>query len=426
MNTRVVDGVACLKPTRQRHVLSFILLAVLFFSYIDRVNVSILVVDPAFLTDMGIADQAVQKGMLMTIFLIAYGLGNVILSPLGDLLGARKAMALSIIGWGVALCIGGFALTFTVMLLSRFILGLFEGIHFPMQSKYVKEWYPLSERGRANAMWQAGLSVAPAISMPLVALIIHSGGWRASFFTLALFGLIPLVLIWFFTTDTPRQHKRVNSQELEHIENGLAVDYATAEPQSFIERVKSFGSNYQYWMMVGYYCLHSSIFWGAITWLPSYLKEARGFSWAEMGMLASLPYILSFIAKFISGYLCDKSGRRAPYIFASMIVVVCGVYLGASLTNPYASAISLSLGIGALGFAYPPVWTLIQDMIPSNAIGTGTGLLNGLANGFSALSPLLIGLIISFGGGYNYGLYMLMSFAALAGCLMLVLWSKGR
>ena len=37
------------KPTRQRHLLAAILLAVVFFSYIDRVNVSILVVDPEFL-----------------------------------------------------------------------------------------------------------------------------------------------------------------------------------------------------------------------------------------------------------------------------------------------------------------------------------------------------------------------------------------
>ena len=75
------DAVSTEKQTRQRYFLAFVLFVVVFFSYIDRVNVSILVADNAFLADMGIVSQAVQKGMLMSVFLFAYMFGNVLLGP---------------------------------------------------------------------------------------------------------------------------------------------------------------------------------------------------------------------------------------------------------------------------------------------------------------------------------------------------------
>lgn len=413
------------RPTRQRYVLASILLAVLFFSYIDRVNVSILVVDPAFLARMGIANDAVRKGLLMTVFLVAYGIGNIVLSPLGDKLGARKAMALSILLWALSLLLGGAATAFMTMLVSRAVLGMSEGLHFPMQSKYVKEWFPVSERGKANAVWQMGLSVAPALAMPVFTFIVHVGGWRSSFFILSGLGLIPLALVWCMTTDTPRLHKKVNTLELRHIEAGLQGEGGTSKKgTSFAAGLKSFSRDYRFWLLVAYYALHNAIFWGTLTWLPTYLKEAKGFSWSAMGTLSSLPWILALVAKIAAGYVCDRTGHRASMIFSAMLMVCVGVFLGATLRDPVESAIVLSLGIGALGFALPPIWTLLQDIVPGHAIGVGAGVMNGLANGLSALAPIAIGVVIHMTGSYADGLYFLVCCGGLAACMMLLFMTR--
>ncbi|AFQ51075.1 MFS transporter [Burkholderia cepacia] len=427
MQSRSIAGARVESPSRQRHVLALILLVVLFFSFIDRVNVSILVVDPEFLADMGIAGSALQKGMLMTVFLAAYGIGNVFLSPLGDRVGPRKAMSIAIAIWSVSLLVGGITSTFTAMLASRVILGLSEGVHFPMQSKYVKEWYPLSERGKANSIWQAGISVAPALAMPLFTFIIHTSGWRSSFFILCAAGLIPLTLIWFFTSDTPRQNKRVNELELTHIETGLRKEHeALKNHQTTVQQIKSFAGNYQFWLLTLYYALHNAIFWGMMTWLPTYLKEARGFSWSAMGLLSSLPWIVSLFAKFVGGYLLDRANRRAPFIFWAMVAVTLGVYLGASLENATISAILLAIGIGATGFALPAIWTLLQDLVPSHSIGAGAGMMNGLATGLSALAPLMIGFVVKTTGSYADGLYALVGCSIFAGLIMLCMTLKGK
>ena len=115
------------KPTKQRMILVFILLITVTVAYFDRVNVSVLVANSTFLADMGIAGQPVKIGMMMTVFLIAYGLGNIFLSSVGDYLGPRKAMTIAIIMWGLSMVIGGLAPLFMIMLVSRFILGIGEG-----------------------------------------------------------------------------------------------------------------------------------------------------------------------------------------------------------------------------------------------------------------------------------------------------------
>ena len=85
------------KPTHLRHQLALILLITLLVAFIDRVNVSVLIVDKSFLEAMGIANDPVAKGSLMTVFLICYGRGNIILSSIGDWFGPRKTMLISIV-----------------------------------------------------------------------------------------------------------------------------------------------------------------------------------------------------------------------------------------------------------------------------------------------------------------------------------------
>lgn len=416
------------RPTHQRHLLAVILLIVVFSSYIDRVNVSILVVDPSFLEAMGISGDSVQKGLLMTLFLAAYGVGNVVLSPLGDILGPRKAMALSIALWAVSLVIGGLATVFTTMLVSRVLLGLGEGMHFPMQSKFIKEWFPSDERGKANAVWQTGMALAPAIAMPFFAWIIHMSGWRESFFILLILGVIPLYLVWFHTSDTPRENKRINKTELRHIEEGLAAEKARQAlgKATFAQGLKSFAGDYQFWLMVVYYVAHTSIFWGSMTWLPSYLKEARGFSWAAMGALSSLPWILGVVTKVLSGVLADKFRRRAPILVAAMVGVAVGVYFGATVEDRTISTTFLVIGVGFIGLSGPTAWTLLQDIVPSKGISTAAGIMNGVGNGFSALAPLILGFLITVTGSYVGGLLFLVGCAVVGALITIFLTFKGR
>ncbi len=399
-----------IRPTKQRFFIVGMLFIGIMVAYLDRVNVSILGANDEFLTYMGIQGEPIQIGMMMSMFLAAYGIANVTLSPLGDYLGPRKAMSLCIVIWTISLFIGGFATSFSMFIIARIILGVGEGWYYPMQSVFIKNWIPPQERGRANAVWVIGQSLAPAIAMPLFAYVIGHYGWRDSFYLCIVLGLIPLYLFWFHSTDKPSTHKKVNAAELKYIEEGLAKEVKSTqvgEKQSFWERVKPFSTNYKYWLLVCWYMSLQFMYWGLVSWLPAYLKTAKGFTWAEMGWMASMPFVFAVMTKAGAGWINDKIGRSGPLLLAAMLLGSLSIYGAATISGKYPAAILLTCAFGFITMATSAAWTLLQGLVPANSLSTAGGTMNGISTGLSALSPVIIGSVIALTGSYDSGIISL-------------------
>lgn len=166
--------------------------------------------------------------------------------------------------------------------------------------------------------------------------------------------------------------------------------------------------------------MHVSILFGTMTWLPSYLKEARGFSWAAMGILSSVPFVLAVGTKILSGYLADKLPRRSLILIFEMVVVGIGVFFAAQATDNNLSAAFLILGVGAVGLGGPASWTVLQSIVPDKGVASAAGLMNGLSNGVSALAPVGIGALIAFTGTYAGGLSYIVG-CSVVGCIMAIM-----
>lgn len=414
------------KATRVRVILAVILFVTLMVSYLDRVNVSVLVADPKFLADMGIAGQPVQIGLLMSTFLFAYGISNIITGPIGDKLGPRKAMTLSIVLWGVSMALGGLAGTFGVMIAARIILGIGEGMHWPMQSSFVKNWFPPGERVKANSAWIVGIMVGPAIAMPLFTGIISSSGWQAIFFFLLALSVLPMILIWFYTADTPRESKRINQAEIDHIENGLKAEAAVqaARLSTAGGAVRKFYTDYQYWLIVIGFLCSASMYWGTLSWLPSYLKTARGFSWSQMGSLASLPYYLGIVTVITFGIIADKSKRKAIFPMIALSGAASCIYLGATAVDNMLSAYFMSGAVGFIGVGLSSYWAIMQSLVPAASIGSGAGLMNGVASIGSSFVPTIVGFFIQASGSYVGGLMFLVTMGTIGATCMVILTLK--
>lgn len=411
-----------IKPTRQRFFLVAILFIGISVAYLDRVNIAVIAANPEFLADMGITGQPVKVGLMMSLFLVAYAFANVVLSPLGDYLGPRKAMVAAYVIMCVSLLIGGMAATFGILLATRVLLGIGEGLYYPMQNTFVKNWFPPKERGRANTAWLIGQSLAPAAAMPIFAYLVAAGSWHSTFHFSFAVSLIPLILLLLYTADTPRAHKRVNEGERTYIEENLAQEKmgsgdAASFKQPYLELVKTYASNYRFWMLLLILASNSILSWGIMTWLPTYLNKERGFSWEAMGWISSLPFILGFLFKIAAGIIIDRTGRNAPVLAISALLCAAGVYMGVVIENNYIAAIVIAFGIGVSSAQIPAVFTLLQKLVPKSAMSSAAGTLNGIAVGFGALSPVLIGLSISVTGHFSAALYLIMGIILMGGVL---------
>lgn len=421
------------KPTKVRVGVVIILFISLVVAYLDRVNISVLVANPQFLSDMGLNGKPFEIGLLTSFFVFAYGVSNFVLTPFGDTFGPRKATIAALSLWILSLVIGGVAPTFAIMLVSRVVLGLGEGMHFPMQSKFVKNWFPPLERSRANAAWITGVMVGPAVSMPFFTSVISNFGWRESFVVLILIGMIPIVLLYLFTADTPRQSKYVNSAELAYIERELALEAEAEKAKhalqtevkvSVKETLRKQLTNPDFLLITIYYMCLGAVVWGTMAWLPSYLKMARGFSWASMGAWSSAPYLVGIVFVLLSGYLGDTFKRRAPLCVVSMLGTAFGIYMGATAADNVQSAIWLSWGIGFIGLGISPAWTLVQQFTPAHAIGVAAGCVNGCTNLFSAFVPAIIGALIGATGTYLAGMLLMVGLSLIATVVAIPLWVK--
>ncbi|ECF1703068.1 MFS transporter [Salmonella enterica] len=410
------------KPTRQR----FYVLAILFISlsviYLDRVNISIIAANTQFLQEMDLVGKPIYIGLLMSLFLITYGVSNVVLSPIGDLIGPRKAMLIAYIIISLSLLLGGLSSIFGMLLGTRILLGLGEGLYYPMQNTFIKNWFPPRERGRANTAWILGQSLSPAVAMPVFTWIIAEYSWRHTFYFSFALSLIPLILIYLFATNTPRENKYINKHELEIIEksgkpNNLVSN--SSEKPSIITRSKIYLCNANFWMLLIIFSSNSMLSWGVVTWLPTYLNTERGFSWSNVGWVSSLPFIFGLLFKITSGIVVDRTGKKGIIMLISALLCAAGILAGVNITNNYIAAIMISFGIGASSMQLPCVFTLLQDMVPSEAISSAAGALNGMAVGFGALSPVLIGLILSLTQNFYSVMYLLVGIVLIGGLVSL-------
>jgi len=411
--TNVSSTATLEKPTRYRWVLPFLLLVIGTVSYCDRLNVAVLIADPSFLKEMGIQGDSLKAGLLMSIFTIGYGVSSFLFSSLGDIFGPRKIMGLAILLWSMSMFVGPLAGSFVVLAFTRVILGVGEGIHWPMQSKYISNWFPSSEHGRANGIWLLGPKLGPAIAVPLFAFILTHWGWHMTFYALGAASLVMFFVLRVLAPDTPSQSRWVNKAELDYItqEQKLIQQGPAVEKMTFKKGLRIVAGNAEFWILTAYYSCQCAIFWGLLTWLPSYLKVARGFSWSAMGNFTSLTWIGAAAMVVLVGALSDKLGRRSPFQIIAMLGYGGGIFLSSQLTDNVAAAwaIAIATMLGAGGM--PVTWSLVNKIIPQEAIGTGSGVLNGISVGVGALMPTLIGFLINLTGGYTGGLMSMVGFA---------------
>ncbi|HQA07491.1 MAG TPA: MFS transporter [Syntrophomonadaceae bacterium] len=393
--------------------------------YLQRVNIGILIVDERFLSDLGLIGQSAQQGLLMTLFLIPYAFSNVIGAPIGDLLGPRKAMLLGLLIAALAMFMGALAASFAVMLSSRVILGIGQGIHYPTQSIIVNNWFPVEERGKANAVYGVGC-IGPLLAVPLFTYLISHCGWEYILYLSGGLGLIVLIpLANKMVTDYPHQNTFITKNEQHYLQESVPRSSNKSLLAGGMKDIKPILKSTQFWLITVAYSAYLSIWWGIATWVPQYLNIARGFSLESLGWVASIPYGAAALGVAFGGVMSDKLSRRSVFGVVGLAGASLCILLSAVVPS---NALSAALVVSAPVFnqmLYAPLWTIVQSTFPSHLMGTGTGLVNGIANLVSALAPVIIGLLIQLSGSYGIGLMYLTAFGLLGSLCSLLMMRQG-
>ncbi len=370
-------------------------------TYLDRVNIS--TAAPMISKEFGF-DKVVMGG-IFSAFVWGYAMFQVPGGWLGDRFGARRVLTVIVTYWSIMTAATAAAFSATSFIVARFLFGVGEAGAFPVATRAMQLWYPRHERGFVQGITHSASRAGAAIAPPIVVGIMSVWGWREVFYICGAVGVVWAAL-WFISyRNFPEEHALVNKAELEHIRGvdaSGAVNQAQTEKPSVPWRTLLTSPNM--WAVMCAYFTYVYCLWIFLSWLPSYLIEARGFTLIKVGIFASLPLWAGVVGDTVGGlatdWLLHKTGsarlaRRAVAI-VGMLGCVSFIVPAALTADAYTAVYCLTGAMFFLECTIGPSWAVPMD-VGGKCSGTVSGMMNMAGNIGGALSPIVFGLLVQFG-----------------------------
>lgn len=403
-----------MQSSRTRFTLLKLMFVLSIITYIDRVCVS--TAAPDIRQSLGLTSS--QMGWVFSAFTIAYAVFEIPSGWLGDTMGPRKVLTRIVLWWSAFTAATGAVWNYTSLLVARFLFGAGEAGAFPNMSRSLSRWFPLRERGTAHGIIFMGSRMGGAVTPPLVGALIFYAGWRQAFWIFGVLGVVWCVFWWKWFRDNPEQHPDVSPEELRLIQEGgpqrtsqLSVDMVLS-PNIL-------------WIGLMYFCFGYCLYF-YLTWLPTYLRDARGMSPAQMNTVHTIVLLAAATASIAGGrltdYLTRRYGLRVGRAIGAVAMPVSGLALAVvAITDSPAVAVgAMVVAAGAGDLCLSPSWAMCHD-VGGDAAGTVTAIMNTFGNIGGALSPLVFGYSIDWWGSWRIPLLVAAGIAVLGGVFTLLI-----
>jgi len=390
------------RPSRGRWYILLMISVMYLITYLDRVNIS--TAAPEISKEFGF--DKITTGFIFSAFVWAYAAFQVPGGWLSDRFGARNVLTGVVTYWSIMTAATAAAFGAASFIVVRFLFGIGEAGAFPGATRAMQLWYPPSERGFVQGVTHSASRLGAAIAPPLVVAIMAQLGWRWVFLICGAVGLVWAVWWQLSYRNLPEQHGFVNHAELERIrgrDSAGAINPPPVHKQVNVPWGTLLRSPNMWAVMCAYftyvYCL-----WIFLSWLPSYLVEARHFTLLKVGVLASLPLWAGVIGDTVGGLATDwllkitgsaRFARRAVAIVGLLGCAVCIV--PAALTeDAYTAVAGLTASMFFLECTIGPSWAVPMDT-GGKYSGTVSGMMNMAGNIGGALSPIVFGFLAQGG-----------------------------
>jgi ACS family glucarate transporter-like MFS transporter len=375
-------------------------------TYLDRVCIGILA--PSIMRDLGLT--AMQMSYVFSAFTAAYALFEVPTAWWADRIGSRAVLTRIVAWWSSFTILTAVAFSYPSLLVIRFLFGVGEAGAWPNAARVFSRWIPAGERGTVQGIFFAGAHLAGGLTPLLVGALATRMPWRAIFFCFGLVGFAWAFTFYRWFRDEPRQHPSTTPAEADKIERERGLPPAHYAEGGMWTRIIATPSVPALCLM---YSANTYGFYFLITWFPTYLAKARGFSGAELGFLAGLPLLVSVIGDLAGGWTTDTLTRlfgrrigRCGMALAAYALAAVAVSLGAAAINPYTAALLIALAAALSMFTLAPSWAACIEIGGRNA-GVLSATMNtaGQVGGF--LSPIVLAYVVDRTGNWALPLYIL-------------------
>ncbi len=390
------------KPTKKRYGILAMIFITVVINYLDRSNISI----AAFAMSEELELSTVQMGYIFSAFAWTYAILQIPGGIMADKIKTRILYPVIMALWSIATLIQGAVNSFIALIGLRASIGIFEAPSYPINNLVVTRWFPENERASAIAIYTSGQFLGLAFLTPVLTAIQSYLGWRGLFIVSGIIGIV-WALVWYLFYRDPKNHKGVNSLELDHIAKGgglidIKPKKEKIEPIKGSDLVEVFKHRKLWGIYIGQFCLGATVVF-FLTWFPTYLVKYRGLDFLKSGFLASIPFLAAFAGILLSGFTSDwlvKKGysneiaRKGP-IVTGMLLSTC--IIGANYTdNTFWIITFLAIAFFGNGLA-SIAWVFVSLMAPKKLIGLTGGTFNFIGGLAGVIVPIVIGYLVKDG-----------------------------
>lgn len=327
-----------------------------------------------------------QKGLMLSVPIIAGALMRFPLGILSQYIGRKKATLVEMALIAVAMLFGFFFVkSFNDLLAMGVLLGI-AGASFGVALSLGSGWFPPQHKGLAMGLVGAG-NVGTAVSVLVAPPLANWLGWQAVYGVAAIAILIPMVVMVLFAKEPPDVN--AHSSFREHIACLFEKDG---------------------WVFSLIYGVTFGGFIGLTTFLPSYYYDQFGVSKVQAGQLTMLAAFMGAAVRIVGGWISDRWGGVNTLTVVLLVVAMSLVLVGFSSGSLTVTTLVLIVCFAALGAGNGALFQLVPLRWPASTAVAGSmiGEIGALGGG---LVPNAMGLSKQYLGSYLWGFVF---FAALS------------
>ncbi|WZO96456.1 MFS transporter [Isosphaeraceae bacterium EP7] len=349
-----------------------------------------------------------QMGWVFSAFTLGYLIFEVPTGWLGDRIGPRRVLTRVVLWWSAFTAVTGLVMGLKSLLLVRFCFGGGEAGAFPNIARALTRWFPTEQRGRAQGTIWTTARIGAAVSLPLTQWMLSLVGWKMTFVIYGLVGLVWAGVFRVWYRDEPADHPDISDEERNWIASWQKEQgTAEADPAGGASW-RAILTNPSVLGLCGATACSAFAWYFFATWMPTYLKEARGMTPNSVANLSALPFLAGVLGCALGGWMSDslvammggtRYARRAVGFIGATMAGVCFL-LSLQVKSPIPTVLLMALAGFFNDLPASSLWAAIMDLGERDA-GRVAGVVN-TASGIGAfLSPILFGELIQLGWGWG-------------------------
>ena len=334
----------------------------------------------------GIGIDPVRAGLLITAYMIPFGLFQLVFGPLADRFGKRQVITVAMIAFTAGTGLSAMGATLTGLALYRALTGVFAASIMPISLALIGDLFPMEERQTAIGTFMGVSFLGQGLSMAIGGTIAYLVSWRGVFAVYAGLSVIATALLLSIGSRIP-SHRNPRSRMI--------------APFAALLTKRTSVLTYSVVLLEGILIV------GSFSYLGAYIARTYRFDNLIIGLLMTAFGVMAVLAGRISGPLSARFGRRS--VLSIGLISACAADAIVFWAGGQLPALIAGIGLLGLGFmlAHSTLLTIATEFAPK-ARGMAMSLVAFAFMGGGGIGTAIGGRLIRTGSfTLFYGTYSL-------------------